>query len=179
MNCLAPIIRICNWHLLHVKKIVVSTISSYFIRRDFLNVVQSLSRVQLFATPSNAALQASLSFSTSQSLLKLMSIESVMLSVSSSIAPFSSSSPESFPQSFPVSWLFAPGGQSTGASISVFPMNIHYYCITSYIFNIWNIMFLCYFWGFPGDWLDFNHFHSVDFLNFHLIRDAVRFLTRP
>ena len=41
-------------------------------------VVQSLSHVQLFATPWSAALQASPSFTISQSLLKLMSIESVM-----------------------------------------------------------------------------------------------------
>ena len=41
-------------------------------------VVQPLSQVQLFATPWTAACQASLSFSISQSLLKLMSIESVM-----------------------------------------------------------------------------------------------------
>ena len=40
--------------------------------------VQSLSRVQLFATPWTAARQASLSFANSQSLPKLMSIESVM-----------------------------------------------------------------------------------------------------
>ena len=38
--------------------------------------VQSLSRVQLFATPWTAARQASLSITNSQSLLKLMSIES-------------------------------------------------------------------------------------------------------
>ena len=41
-------------------------------------VVQSLNRVWLFATPWTAACQASLSFTISQSLLKLMSIESVM-----------------------------------------------------------------------------------------------------
>ena len=41
-------------------------------------VVESLSRVQLFVTPWTAACQASLSFITSQSLLKLMSIESMM-----------------------------------------------------------------------------------------------------
>ena len=41
-------------------------------------VVQSLSRVRLFATPWTAAHQASLSFTVSWSLLKLMSIESVM-----------------------------------------------------------------------------------------------------
>ena len=40
--------------------------------------VQSLSLVQLFATPWTAAPQASLSITNSQSLLKLMSIESVM-----------------------------------------------------------------------------------------------------
>ena len=42
--------------------------------------VQSLSRVQLFVTSWTAAQQASLSFTISQSLLKLMSIESVMSS---------------------------------------------------------------------------------------------------
>ena len=40
--------------------------------------VQSLSCVQLFATPRTAAHQASLSITNSQSLLKLMSMESVM-----------------------------------------------------------------------------------------------------
>ena len=42
------------------------------------NSVQSLSRVQLFATPWTAARQASLSITNSRSSLKLMSIESVM-----------------------------------------------------------------------------------------------------
>ena len=40
--------------------------------------VQSLSHVRLFVTPWTAARQASLSITSSQSLLKLMSIESVM-----------------------------------------------------------------------------------------------------
>ena len=40
--------------------------------------VQSLSHFQLFATPWTAALQASLSITNSQSILKLISIESVM-----------------------------------------------------------------------------------------------------
>ena len=40
--------------------------------------VQSLSHVQLFATPWSAACQASLSITNSQSLLKLMSIELVI-----------------------------------------------------------------------------------------------------
>ena len=41
-------------------------------------VVQLLSRVRLFVTPWTAAHQASLSFTISRSLLKLMSIESMM-----------------------------------------------------------------------------------------------------
>ena len=44
----------------------------------FFVAVQSLSHVLLFATPWTAAHQASLSFTISQSLPKLMSIESVM-----------------------------------------------------------------------------------------------------
>ena len=43
-----------------------------------ISSVQLLSRVQLFAAPWTAALQASLSITNSRSLLKLMSIESVM-----------------------------------------------------------------------------------------------------
>ena len=45
-----------------------------------MSSVQSLSHVQLFLTPWAAAHQASLSITNSQSLLKLMSIESAMLS---------------------------------------------------------------------------------------------------
>ena len=45
---------------------------------DQFSSVQSLSRVRLFATPWIAAHQASLSITNSWSLLKLMSIESVM-----------------------------------------------------------------------------------------------------
>ena len=43
-----------------------------------ISSVQSLSRVQLFATPWTSARQASLSFTISQSLLKLISIELVL-----------------------------------------------------------------------------------------------------
>ena len=43
-----------------------------------ISSVQLLSRVQLFVTPWTAARQASLSITNSQSLLKLMSIESMM-----------------------------------------------------------------------------------------------------
>ena len=91
-------------------------------------VVQSLSHVQLFTNPWPAARQASLSFTISQSLLKLMSNESVTPStISSSVVPFSSCL-QSFAASgsFPMSWFFASGGQSIGASASasVLPVNI-------------------------------------------------------
>ena len=87
--------------------------------------VQSLSRVRLFVTPWTAACQASLSITNSWSLLKLMSIKSVMPS-SHHVIPFSSC-PQSLPApgSFPKSQLFTWGGQSIGvsASESVLPMN--------------------------------------------------------
>ena len=56
------------------------TLSPVSLEKDLNGhvVVQSLSRVWLFATPWTAARQASLSFTISQSLLKLMPIESVM-----------------------------------------------------------------------------------------------------
>ena len=47
-------------------------------RKSLIQLSLSLSRVQLFATPRTAAHQASLSITNSQSLLKLLSIESVM-----------------------------------------------------------------------------------------------------
>ena len=98
----------CLWHILYPS-------------------VQSLSRVRLFATPWTAAHQASLAFTSSWSLPKLMSIEWWCHPViSSSVVPFSSW-PQSFPASgsFPMSQLFASGGQSTGASVSasVLPVN--------------------------------------------------------
>ena len=46
----------------------------------YFSSVQSFSLVRLFVTPWTAALQASLSITNSQSLLKLMSIESAMSS---------------------------------------------------------------------------------------------------
>ena len=81
--------------------------------------------VRLFASSWTAACQAPLSFSISQSLLKLMSIESVMPSNHLNLChPLLLSFPPS--QSFPVSWLFASGGQSIRASVSasVLPLNI-------------------------------------------------------
>ena len=48
------------------------------LHQTWLQSIQLLSRVQLFVSPWTAACQASLSITNSQSLLKLMSIESVM-----------------------------------------------------------------------------------------------------
>ena len=81
----------------------------------------------IFATPWTEARQASLSFTISQNLLKLMCIDSVMPSSHLILfVPFSCL--QSFPasESFPVSWLFASGDQSIGASgsASVLPVNI-------------------------------------------------------
>ena len=50
----------------------------YEVFTPVFSTVQSLSRVQLFATQWTAALQASLSMANSWSLLKLMFVESVM-----------------------------------------------------------------------------------------------------
>ena len=52
-------------------------------------VVQLLSRVQLFVTPWTAAHQASMSFTISRTLLKFISTELVMPTISFSVGPFS------------------------------------------------------------------------------------------
>ena len=104
--------------------------SIYFLR--MIVVAQSLSHVWLFVAPQTAACQASLSFTVSQSLLKLMSIESLMLSNHLILLPSSLFCLQSFPDLsqnqglFPISWLFTSGGQSIGASasVSVLPINI-------------------------------------------------------
>ena len=109
----------------------------------FVVIVQSLSCVQLFVTPWTVAHQAPLFFTVSWSLLKFMSIESVMLSNHLSLCHllqsfrlpsiFLSFCLQSFcpiwlkaSASFPMSQLFASGGQSIGALVSatVLPMHI-------------------------------------------------------
>ena len=91
--------------------------------------VQLLSCVRLFVIPWTAARQASMSISNSQSLLKLMSIKSVMPSNRLILCHPLLLPPSIFPtiRVFQMSQLFASGGQSIGvsASTSVFPMNIH------------------------------------------------------
>ena len=94
----------------------------------FVLLTKSLSLVRLFATPWTAACQAPLSFTISWSLLKLMSIESVMPSSHLILCCPLLLLPSVFPsiRSFSMSWLFASGGQSNGvsASVSVLSMNI-------------------------------------------------------
>ena len=63
--------------ILHFSPQVPAQVKGFSI---FSIVVQSLSHVQLFVTPWTAAYQASLSFTTSRSLYKLLSIESVISS---------------------------------------------------------------------------------------------------
>ena len=103
----------------HSKHITQITVKIYFQ----FSSIQSLSWVRVFGTPWTAACQASLSITNSWSLLKLMSIESVM---SSFVVPFCACL-QSFPASgsFQMSQLFTSGGQNIGvlASTSVLPMN--------------------------------------------------------
>ena len=102
--------------------------SGIFLKYTFTSgfidlVVQSLSCVQLFATPWTAACQASLSFTVSQSLLKLMSIKLVMPSNLIFCRPLLL--PSFFPSIKVFSNEFISGGQSIGASASsVLPVNI-------------------------------------------------------
>ena len=83
-------------------------------------VVELLSCVHLFMTPWAVAHRAPLPFTSSQSLLKLMSIESVMLSNYLILCCPLLLCLQSFPalRSFPVSQLFTSGSQNIGASAS-------------------------------------------------------------
>ena len=91
--------------------------------------VKSLSCLQLFVTPQTVAHQVPLSSTTSQSLFRLLSIESMMPSNYLILCSLLLLLPSIFPHIkvfFPVSWLFTSGGQNIGASASatVLPMNI-------------------------------------------------------
>ena len=93
--------------------------TAFLIVSDQIRSDQSLSRVQLFATPWIAARQASLSVTKSRSSMRL-NVHRVSDAIQPS-HPLSSPSPpapQSLPASgsFPVSQLFTWGGQSTGVS---------------------------------------------------------------
>ena len=93
-------------------------------RNQFSSVTQSC----LTVTPWTAACRASLSITNTQSLLKLMSIATVMLSKPLTLVMPLSCHLQSFPESgsFPMSWFFTSGGYRIGvsASASVLLMNI-------------------------------------------------------
>ena len=99
----------------------------FSLKYSIFSSVQPFSCVRLFATPWTAAHQASLSITISRSLLKLMSIESVMPSNSLILCHPLLLCLQSFPASgsFPVSQFFTSCGQSIGVSVSaaVLPMN--------------------------------------------------------
>ena len=90
--------------------------------------LRTKSLVRLFATSWTAARQASLFITNSRSLVKLMSIESMMPSNHLILCLPFFFCPHSFPASgsFPMSQFFTSGGQSIGvsSSASVLPMNI-------------------------------------------------------
>ena len=84
VSCISCIGRWILYHWSHLESPLPNVINS---KHQFLTsvfsynenvVVQSFSHVQLFVTPWTAACQTSLSFIISQSLLKLMSIESMI-----------------------------------------------------------------------------------------------------
>ena len=89
-------------------------------------VVQLLSCVQLLAIPGTVACQASLSFTISLSMLKLMSIESVIpsnhLILCHPLLLFLQSFPAS--GSFPMGQLLGSSDQNIKALPSVLPMDI-------------------------------------------------------
>ena len=103
-------------------------VGSHSLLQGFIvAVVQVPSHVRLLATPWTAACQASLSITNSQSLIKLMPIESMMSSNHLILViPFSCL--QSFPASasFQKSQFFTAGGQNIAfsASASVLPMKI-------------------------------------------------------
>ena len=107
----------------HIVKAMVFSVVMYGCELLF-----SCSVVSNSATPRTTARQASLSFTISQSLLKLMSIESVMPSIHLVLCPPLLLPSVVFPRikSFPMNQFFASGGQSirASASASVLPMNI-------------------------------------------------------
>ena len=129
-----PQIYDISWTLSMIKEVQVTTMRGHFLpvrirkgsNSDYSQFVKSLSRVQHFATPWTAEWQASLSFTISQSLLQVMSIESVMPSNHLILCHPLLFLPSSFlaTGSFPTNWLFKSGGQSIGASASVLLVSI-------------------------------------------------------
>ena len=97
----------------------------YFSNSSFCSVAKSC---PVLCDPINCRCQASLSFTISWSLLRFMSVESVMLSNHLILCRPSLLLPSVFPfiRVFSMSLFFVSGDQNTGdsASASVLPMNI-------------------------------------------------------
>ena len=107
------------WHVIGMESFLLS-----FLKKEDI-VVKSLSHVRLFLTPWTAAHQAPLFFTIFQSLLKPMSIESVMPSNHLILCGPLLLPPSVFPsiRVFSNESFFASGGQSIGASASFSPSN--------------------------------------------------------
>ena len=117
-------LELCNIHNTSHFFICLETMKDKINQFSISSVTQC---VRLFVTPWIAARQASLSITNSWSLLKLMSIESVMPSNHITLCHPLLLLPSIFPSSgcFQMSQFFASGGQNIGASVltSVLPKN--------------------------------------------------------
>ena len=116
----------------HVFFLCALYLCSKMISYTCISSVQLLSHIWLFATPWTAAHQASQSITNSRSLLKLMSIKSVMPSNHVILCRPLLLPPSIFlsiKSHFQMSQFFASGGQSIGvsASGSVLTMNIQHW----------------------------------------------------
>ena len=114
--------KVCSLHLCLLCRPACGIVVTIFL------VVQLLSHIRLFVMPWTVACQTFLSFAMSWSLLKLMSIESVMPSNHLVHCHPLLLLPSIFPsfRNFLLSQFFESGDQSIGASASalVLPMNI-------------------------------------------------------
>ena len=124
-TCASVRCDVCKWILVYLhmchrsgRLCAVYTHVGYHMSLRMFSSVQSLSHVWLYVTPWTAARQASLSITNSWSLLKLMSVESVMPS-NHLILCRTLFLPSIFPsiRSFQMSQLFVSGGQSIGVQL--------------------------------------------------------------
>ena len=115
-----------KWFCLLFHCVIFQSLCMRWTPLNSISSVQSLGHVWLFATPWIAAWQASPYITNSLSLLKLMSIESVMSSNHLILCRPLLLPPIIFPASpsLPMSQFLASGGQSIGVSTTVLQMNI-------------------------------------------------------
>ena len=109
-------------------------LSPYFLFCSISDCCCSITKsCRTLCNPWTAAHQAPLSFTISWNLLKLMSIESVMLS--HHLILYSFFGPQSFPASgsFSVSWLFASGGQRINLILKLTSQRHPEECLTKHL----------------------------------------------